>query len=92
MKSWRSGIVEREAKRVIGTYDYDWAPLAESTKDERASLGFPEDEPAFADRRNARFDRSSRRSPLASYERHDQAPAANLDGLKLALGDQGPDG
>ena len=24
-------IVEKEAKRVIGTYDYGWTPLAEST-------------------------------------------------------------
>jgi hypothetical protein len=41
-------IVETEAKRVIGTYDYDWAPLAETTKAERARLGFPEDEPLRA--------------------------------------------
>ncbi len=38
-------IVEKEAKRVIGTYDYGWAPLAESTKADRTAHGFPEDEP-----------------------------------------------
>jgi len=38
-------IVETEAKRVIGTYDYDWAPLAESTREQRVKLGFSEDEP-----------------------------------------------
>lgn len=38
-------IVEKEAKRVIGTYDYGWPPLAESTKEDRARMGFAEDEP-----------------------------------------------
>lgn len=38
-------IVEEEAKRVIGTYDYGWPPLAESTKAERVALGFAADEP-----------------------------------------------
>lgn len=38
-------IVEKEAKRVIGTYDYGWTELAESTKADRAAHGFPEDEP-----------------------------------------------
>ena len=38
-------IVEEEAKRVIGTYDYQWTPLAESTKRDRVSKGFPADEP-----------------------------------------------
>lgn len=30
-------IVEKEAKRVIGTYDYNWTPLAESTLARKAS-------------------------------------------------------
>jgi phage gpG-like protein len=38
-------IVEEEAKRVIGTYEYGWAPLAESTKADRRRQGFAEDEP-----------------------------------------------
>jgi hypothetical protein len=38
-------MVEKEAKRVIGTYDYGWTPLAESTKADRVAHGFPEDEP-----------------------------------------------
>jgi hypothetical protein len=38
-------MVKKEAKRVIGTYDYDWPPLAEATKADRVSKGFPEDEP-----------------------------------------------
>jgi hypothetical protein len=38
-------IVETEAKRVLGTYDYDWPQLAESTQDERGYLGFPDNEP-----------------------------------------------
>jgi hypothetical protein len=38
-------MVEKEAKRVIGTYDYGWPPLAEATKADRAAHGFPEDEP-----------------------------------------------
>jgi hypothetical protein len=41
--------VEKEAKRVIGTYDYGWPELAESTQAERASLGYPEDEPLLRD-------------------------------------------
>lgn len=38
-------LVETEAKRVIGTYDYNWPPLAESTKRDRVAKGFAEDEP-----------------------------------------------
>ena len=38
-------IVEKEAKHVIGTYEYNWPPLAEATKADRVSKGFPEDEP-----------------------------------------------
>jgi phage gpG-like protein len=38
-------VVETEAKRVIGTYDYGWPPLAEATKADRIAQGFPEDEP-----------------------------------------------
>lgn len=38
-------IVEEEAKRVIGTYDYGWTPLAASTKADRVHKGFPADEP-----------------------------------------------
>jgi hypothetical protein len=38
-------VIEKEAKRVIGTYDYDWPPLAESTKEQRERAGFPADEP-----------------------------------------------
>ena len=30
-------IVEEEAKRVIGTYDYNWPPLAESTLKNKAA-------------------------------------------------------
>ncbi len=30
-------IVETEAKRVIGTYDYNWAPLAASTLERKAA-------------------------------------------------------
>ncbi len=30
-------IVEKEAKRVIGTYDYGWAPLAESTLERKSA-------------------------------------------------------
>jgi hypothetical protein len=38
-------VVKIEAKRVIGTYDYGWPPLAESTKKDRIRQGFPADEP-----------------------------------------------
>jgi phage gpG-like protein len=42
-------IVQRQAKAYIGTYDATyptvWLPLAESTKKDRVSKGFPEDEP-----------------------------------------------
>ena len=30
-------IIEDEAKRVIGTYDYNWPPLAESTLDHKSA-------------------------------------------------------
>lgn len=38
-------IVEDEAKRVIGTYDYGWPELAAATKADRVSKGFAENEP-----------------------------------------------
>jgi hypothetical protein len=38
-------VIEDEAKRVIGSYDYGWRELAESTQAERARLGFPPNEP-----------------------------------------------
>jgi hypothetical protein len=38
-------IVETEAKRVIGTYDYGWPPLAPATQADRARKGFSADEP-----------------------------------------------
>jgi len=38
-------IVEKEAKRVIGTYDYGWPQLAESTQVERERRGYPANEP-----------------------------------------------
>jgi hypothetical protein len=38
-------MIEKEAKRVIGTYDYDWPKLAESTQADRERQGFPANEP-----------------------------------------------
>lgn len=38
-------IIEKEAKRVIGTYDYDWPQLADATQTDRANKGFPPNEP-----------------------------------------------
>lgn len=38
-------ILETEAKRVIGTYDYQWPQLAPSTQADRARKGFPPNEP-----------------------------------------------
>jgi hypothetical protein len=38
-------VVTQEVYRVIGTYDYGWPTLAESTQSDRESHGFPADEP-----------------------------------------------
>lgn len=38
-------VVEREAKRVIGTYDYGWPQLAQSTQEGRVRAGFSANEP-----------------------------------------------
>jgi hypothetical protein len=42
-------IVEDEAKRLIGTYDYDprWPELAQSTKEDRVKKGFSENDPGL---------------------------------------------
>lgn len=42
-------VVEDEAKRLIGTYDYDprWPELADATKKDRVHQGFPENEPGL---------------------------------------------
>lgn len=38
-------VIEDEAKRVIGTYDYGWPELAGSTQADREKRGFPANEP-----------------------------------------------
>lgn len=43
-------IVEIEAKRVLGTYDYGWPQLADSTQADREKHGFPADEPLLRTR------------------------------------------
>lgn len=38
-------IIETEAKRVIGTYEYGWPQLAESTQEDRERKGYAPNEP-----------------------------------------------
>jgi phage gpG-like protein len=38
-------MITEEAKRVLGTYQYDWPQLAESTQADRAQAGFAANEP-----------------------------------------------
>jgi hypothetical protein len=38
-------MIRDEAKRVIGTYDYGWPPLAPATIPDRTRLGYAPDEP-----------------------------------------------
>lgn len=38
-------MVEREARRVLGTYDYGWPQLAPATQSKRQSAGYPPNEP-----------------------------------------------
>lgn len=38
-------ILETEAKRVLGTYDYGWPQLTPYTQSDRVSKGFPANEP-----------------------------------------------
>lgn len=40
-------IVETEAKRVLGTYDYEWPELAPYTKAQRLALGYTENDPGL---------------------------------------------
>lgn len=40
-------IIEEEAKRVLGTYEYGWDQLAEATQEDRLSHGFSENEPGL---------------------------------------------
>jgi hypothetical protein len=40
-------IIETEAKRVLGTYDYHWPELADSTKADRVHQGYPANEPGL---------------------------------------------
>lgn len=42
-----SQIVEKEAKHVLGTYDYGWPQLAETTKEDRVRKGFTENDPGL---------------------------------------------
>lgn len=42
-----TSIVQDEAKRVIGTYDYGWPELAPSTQQSRVSQGFSANEPGL---------------------------------------------
>lgn len=38
-------VIEHSAKEAIGTYDFGWQELAEVTKKDRVSKGYPENEP-----------------------------------------------
>ncbi|HEV2596232.1 MAG TPA: hypothetical protein VGU01_13635 [Sphingomicrobium sp.] len=40
-------MIEAEAKRVIGSYDYEWPQLAEATQDDREKRGFSRNEPGL---------------------------------------------
>lgn len=40
-------IVETEAKRALGTYDYGWPQLAQSTQDQRAHQGYTPNDPGL---------------------------------------------
>lgn len=40
-------MIRDEAKRVLGTYDYNWPQLAQRTQDNRVQLGFPANEPGL---------------------------------------------
>jgi hypothetical protein len=39
-----AGVVQTEAKRLLGTNDANWPELAEATQEKRISLGYPADE------------------------------------------------
>src|SRR5450631_1046825 len=39
------GVVEAQAREVIGTYKYGWPELAASTQADRVAKGYPADEP-----------------------------------------------
>lgn len=47
MLEYAGQVVEDEAKRLLGTYDYSprWAELADATKEDRLRQGFSENEP-----------------------------------------------
>lgn len=49
MLEYAGQVVEDEAKRLIGTYDYDprWPELADATKKDRVDQGFPENDPGL---------------------------------------------
>jgi hypothetical protein len=40
-------IVETEAKRVIGSYDYGWPQLAQATQDDRVAQGYSANQPGL---------------------------------------------
>jgi hypothetical protein len=40
-------MIQKEAKRVLGTYEYNWQQLAQRTQDDRVQLGFPANEPGL---------------------------------------------
>ena len=42
-----SVIVETEAKRVLGTYEYEWPELADATKEDRIRQGYTENDPGL---------------------------------------------
>lgn len=40
-------VVQEEAKRVLGTYDYSWPQLAQATQEDRTRKGFTPNEPGL---------------------------------------------
>jgi hypothetical protein len=63
--------IETEAKRVIGTYDYNWQQLAAYTQRERKRLGFPENDPLL---RNGRL-----RNAIEHWSDHQRAEVGVKD-------------
>lgn len=58
-------LIQHQAQRAIGTYDYGWPQLAESTQAERARLGFPENEPLL---RTGELERSIEHRVVSPWE------------------------
>jgi hypothetical protein len=73
-------LIQVEAQRALGTYDYGWEQLAPSTQDDRVKKGYPANEPGL---------RSGEMRNSIHTRTHDGEASIGSDDIKLVWFENG---